>query len=157
MALVRETSDKEFLCQHSPSICHQRENEPYTGIAFLLFENGKEQVKQSYLGGTKEGEWYMYYDDGTPQKEGFMKEGKLHGTYREYYKNGNLRFEYNYDLDKKNGEWKAWYEDGTPHSIEHYANDTLHGKKQLFDVEGKLKEELVYDKGDVKVIEAKNE
>ena len=145
-------SDLQIIDENKETLAYL-DSKPYTGIAYLYFENGKEQVKQTYLQGSKEGEWYMFYDDGTPQKEGFMKEGKHHGTYREYYKNGNLRYEYNYDLDKKNGIWKAWYEDGTQHSVEHYSNDTLHGKSQKFNVKGELQEELEYEKGELKVVE----
>lgn len=122
-------------------------NELFSGIAYHFFSDGTEQIKQSYIEGRKEGEWSIWYEDGTPQKEGFIKDGKQHGAYREYYTNGNLRYEYNYDLDKKTGTWKGWYEDGTKYTIREFSNDTLDGKVLVYDKKGELAKEYDYLKG----------
>ena len=121
--------------------------ELFTGVAFHFFSNGTKQIKQTYLDGQKEGEWSIWYEDGTPQKEGLIKEGKQHGTYREYYSNGNLRYEYQYEQDRKIGTWKGWYDDGTRYTEREFKNDTLHGKVLVYDEEGELAKEYDYQKG----------
>lgn len=122
-------------------------DEPYTGVAYHFFSNGTKQIKQTYLDGLKEGEWSIWYEDGTPQKEGLIKEGKQHGIYREYYSNGNLRYEYQYDQDRKIGTWKGWYDDGTRYTVREFSNDTLHGKVLVYDEAGELAKEYDYQKG----------
>ncbi|NND77102.1 MAG: toxin-antitoxin system YwqK family antitoxin [Flavobacteriales bacterium] len=123
------------------------DNELYSGVAYHFFSNGTQQIKQTYLDGRKEGEWSIWYEDGTPQKEGFIKDGKQHGAYREYYSNGNLRYEYEYDLDRKTGTWRGWYDDGTRYTIREFTNDTLHGKVLVYDEKGDLAKEYDYHKG----------
>ncbi|MEM7163279.1 MAG: hypothetical protein AAF487_12660 [Bacteroidota bacterium] len=123
------------------------DGEPYSGVAYTFYKNGNQQTKQTYLEGKKEGEWYIWYESGSPLKEGFMKDGKQHGIYREYYTNGNLRSEYEYDMDLKSGVWKGWREDGTQYTIKEFKNDTLEGSLIEFDEKGNQKKEIIYKKG----------
>lgn len=53
----------------------------------------------------------MYYLTGNKKREGYYKEGKLHGEYREFFNNGDLKL----DLCYQDGKLEGW-------ATEYYSN-----------------------------------
>ena len=53
-----------------------------------------------------------FYPEGALKSEAEIKEGKLHGRYREYYENGKLKFRWKYANNQPKGTWKYYTEEG---------------------------------------------
>lgn len=52
------------------------------------------------------------FENGELKFSAGMKNGLLHGNYREYYPNGNLKVKGKYKNDKQEGDWKLYDEEG---------------------------------------------
>ena len=59
--------------------------------------------------------------------EGWVKDGKLHGPYRELHDNGAVAVVGGYIAGKKTGTWQGWYAGGQPSFAEHFVDDRRDG------------------------------
>ena len=68
-------------------------------------------------------------------------EGKLNGSYEEFFKNGDIKLSIEMYSGRKNGEYKSFYENGTLKEFMVYENDLVNGKRIAYWVNGLKKEE----------------
>jgi len=76
------------------------QGELFTGIGYVVYDNGQLQAEQSYTKGELNGAWKEWYKDGEIWSEGNYKEGKEHGVEKWWHQNGELKFKGDYN----NGE-----------------------------------------------------
>lgn len=124
------------------------EDQPFTGTAETL-SKGVKIYESDYRNGRKAGAWSMWDAAGNLQKNGFTRDGKEDGMYREYYPSGALKYEYHYDLGKKTGQWRSWYENGVRWTERDFVNDKLHGKVHVYDTTARLTKEYFYRNGEL--------
>ena len=66
-----------------------------------------------YEGELFSGIGYDIHSNGQLSKEINYTDGKIHGSYKEWYSNGQLSVEYNINKEgKRDGFWREWYENG---------------------------------------------
>ncbi|MFM7005642.1 MAG: toxin-antitoxin system YwqK family antitoxin [Flavobacteriales bacterium] len=73
--------------------------------------------------------------------------GKLDGTYQEYFYNGKLKLQGVYQLGEKKGLWTEYYNTGNVMAKVHYQRDLLHGWMQYYDKAGNLQSKVMYRDG----------
>ncbi|MDA9660522.1 hypothetical protein N9T24_00665 [Flavobacteriaceae bacterium] len=74
-------------------------------------------------------------------------EGKINGTYEEFFNNGDIKLSVEMNSGIKNGEYKSFYENGTLKEFMVYENDLLNGKRISYWVNGLKKEENIFVSG----------
>ena len=79
-----------------------------------------------------------YYNDGTIEKEFYLKDGKLNGVGKAYYSNGQLSVYSNFINGKKQGTSKEYDEEGNTTAEYNYINDEISGPYKIYK-DGKLK------------------
>ena len=72
--------------------------DPFTGSVI-----GKK--KGSVINGNKDGNWFIYFEDGHIKEKKNYIEGKLEGVFISYYENGQLNTKGNYNNNNQEGEW----------------------------------------------------
>ncbi len=80
-------------------------------------------------------------------KEFEVKEGKLSGSYREYYLNGNLKLENFFLKGELEGTSNSFYEDGSIKEKLYYSNGLIDGERNYFWPNGLLKESNHFENG----------
>ena len=110
--------------------------------------------------GNKNGDWILYYSDGSKQAEGKYKDGKKIGYWKHYYENGNIESEGGYSSSgKQDGLWKEYFESGILSEEINYYDGLYDGHFKAFNdsgeiiIQGKYKEDYedstwVYTSGD---------
>ncbi len=86
--------------------------------------------------------------EGKLQKAAHYSDGKLEGSYEEYFENGKLRLRGQYKNDKKHGLFQTWsWSTGKLTSEANYVNDRQHGLFRRWDENGKLAIEMTIHEG----------
>ena len=71
--------------------------------------------------------------------------GKIQGTWTEWYSNGNKKFVCHYDnQNKRDGTWTNWFEDGKVEIEVNYINGKKEGVSKIYFDSGKIKEISFY-------------
>lgn len=70
-----------------------KDGEPFTGIAFERFENGKLARVLSLFRGLQQGPMYLWYPDGAPQMSATYRQGRLNGRFLGWYRNGGVIYD----------------------------------------------------------------
>ena len=76
-----------------------------------------------------------------------IKNGKVEGLYKEYYKSGALWYEANYKNGKKEGLAKEYYESGALRGEANYKNGKPEGLVKEYYESGALKSEVNFKDG----------
>src|SRR6478672_8567011 len=81
--------------------------EPFTGVAFYLREDGSLKSETEYQHGLKWGLDRYWFDPDRLQSEGEMQRGVLHGMERLWHPNGKLKEEghYEFGITLRKKEW----------------------------------------------------
>jgi len=118
--------------------------------------------KELFLNDLKQSKSYYYYDDGKLHFIINHKDGKKHGTAREYDKSGNIitLLEYRNDFivstetinrrderGLKQGIWKEFYPNDKLKTESNYINDYLHGSYKAWDENGRMIKNARYENG----------
>lgn len=80
------------------------------GLQKTYFPNGKLAEKTNYVHGKKDGESFIYADNGQVTKELYYKDGELHGPANYYTPKGIKIIEGQYSEGRKTGNWKYFSE-----------------------------------------------
>ena len=97
-------------------------------------------IVQDYFAGVIYSVWGVYTSKNINLRyEQKYKEGKKHGSCREWYKNGQLKKEEQYKMGKLYGESKAWYENGQLKDSIYYLNGYREGLRKGWHENGQLK------------------
>jgi len=87
------------------------------------------------------------YQNGHPEKlypngdihfEYKLKDGNIHGFYKEYFEDGNLKHEGLYSNGLEEGEWIEYYDNGVKLQVNHYEKGKLHGSQLAWHNNGQL-------------------
>jgi antitoxin component YwqK of YwqJK toxin-antitoxin module len=98
-----------------------------TGVRHDYFTSGPEKGKLSH--------------------EANFRNGKLHGSKKEWYPSGKLKLEYNYSDGVLNGSKKEWYPNGQLKLEYNYSGGILDGRRVVYHENGKVSNEAVLSKG----------
>lgn len=139
----------------------------------VVKKNDQGSVLRAYfeVNGTLEGQYLIYYPDGSIESECYYHEGNLHGpshffsedhvllsetwyvhgkkegkTTRRYLSGKLSAFE-RHKEGKLHGKQEYYYEDGTIKTIMHYFHGKLNGEVILFWPSGIKKREVTFQKG----------
>ena len=75
------------------------------------------------------------------------RNGKLSGSWINWYSNGNKNEEGIYKDGKKGGVWNGWFRNGQKKYSGKYINDKLDGLYIEMDINGNIFKEIVYTNG----------
>ena len=70
-----------------------RDGQPFTGIAFERFENGRLARLMQIRKGLQEGRSYLWYPDGAPQMSATYRAGRLNGRFLGWYRHGGVIYD----------------------------------------------------------------
>ena len=87
-------------------------DKPFNGYGFKVYENDTLSEKTTYYRGKREGDDYMYFNDGSIKRKSFYVNNKLHGKKTNFLKNGQIMSEANYIHGRLHGVQKSWYASG---------------------------------------------
>ena len=99
-----------WFTSYSDEVLDNPENEngqPFTGLAYELFDNGNLMYYTNYVNGFIEGELIEFYKNGNIKSVKQLIHGQSNGTERIWYENGNIKFEgeYKYGIALHYTEW----------------------------------------------------
>ena len=120
------------------------------GIWRFYFPSGKLWGTLMFDNGTVNGKAFLYFDDdeGNIKAQCEFEDGKILGTYREFYKNGERKAQMEYDEGKLEGEAQFFYESGTLKIEGEYKDGEKVGKWKHYTETGDLmdKEKIKRDR-----------
>jgi uncharacterized protein (TIGR02145 family) len=109
-----------------------------------------------FVNGIAEGEHKVLNKKGNTIAEGYYKNGKKHGFWKEWYtikdgewhfwyEKGVLKKECSYSNGKLDGEYRTWFSNGQLENIGTYKNGVIKGEWRYYDKNGKLLAHFNYD------------
>jgi antitoxin component YwqK of YwqJK toxin-antitoxin module len=99
----------------------------------FYFNDGKEEVIRYYKNGVDTGYYFKQNRLEEVVKQGWQKEGEMHGIWKTYYSNNVLKTKNHYNNGKSEGDHIAYDVEGGIASIYHYKNDILEFEKHYND------------------------
>ncbi|HLG36239.1 MAG TPA: toxin-antitoxin system YwqK family antitoxin [Bacteroidia bacterium] len=121
-------------------------------VTLTTYRNGyivkEEKINRTDRFGMKQGTWKELYENDSPKSEGFFRDGKRDGFFKEYDRNGRVvkKEEYRNDIlmqtvqveQEKYDVKKIYYHDGTVKSIGTYKKGLPEGVFREYDSKGNL-------------------
>jgi len=115
------------------------ETEPFTGIAYMYFPDGKTVYTKSYFkDGKQNGEYVEYYQNGQISYKYNFKAGKQHGEFVWYNEDGTLVKKANYVDGIQHGEWITYHDNGQIHTKGNFVNGEEDGEWISYDEDGNV-------------------
>lgn len=111
-------------------------NTPFTGREKARVEN--KIIEYEIVDGVKHGEFFLYYEDGTPQIKGTLDNNRNVGKWQYFYQNGELESEGFFVDDKPEGRWVWFYPNGKLKEEGSYHNGQRVGWWKQFDENGNV-------------------
>jgi len=108
--------------------------------------------------GRKQGGWYLFYPGGAIQTEGFYKDDKKNGYFKEYTENGDLLKVSKYIDDVLQTEAqeiqkldirRSYYPNGKVRVTAMFRNEVQEGLQQIYDSTGKIEKSQIFQNGKV--------
>ena len=150
----------------------------YEGPFVEYYPDGSKKVKGEYLDGKKNGSWWHFNEDGSPEIIYLYSNGKIleehpqNGTFKEYFADDLLKSEYTYKEGKKHGPFKEYYHKGdwiTETAVDQFGNERqvqrlhntqvkregsyfqgeLTGTVTYYSEEGKVEKTEIYEQGEL--------
>jgi hypothetical protein len=90
-------------------------------------------IEEVYKQGKIDGTFKEFFPNGNLKRETRYIGGQMNGLYRTYYENGQIEQEAVYVHGQIEGTYRAYYEDGKAHQEKDYANGKLNGTYKAFD------------------------
>ena len=81
------------------------------------------------------------------QKVVYYSNGKLDGTFQEYFYNGKTKQAGTYKQGERTGLWTEYYNTGQVMTKVHYQRDLPHGWMTYYDKAGSIKSKVMYRDG----------
>ena len=122
------------------------------------FIRSVEKINRKDNADRKQGKWKLFYDDGTLKSDGFYKDDKKNGVFKEYDRNGSLieisKFEDDIiDIEAEESVIldirSTYYEDGNVKTIGTYKEGKKEGTHRVYDKEGNIINSFIYNQGDI--------
>jgi len=122
------------------------------------FLRSRQKVNRIDNANEKQGKWLEFYKDGTVKSEGYYKNGKRNGIFKEYDTNGSLQEINKFENDIPDVEAEetvildirsTYYEDGHIKTTGTYKKGKKEGTHRVYDREGKIINGFIYKSGSV--------
>ena len=111
---------------------------PFSGIAYVLYDNSKRNKESKYSKGQLHGVHNEWWENGKKKKHGRYKKGKRHGRWVKYYENGKIQLESTFKNGIKDGVIQEWHENGMVHYKGEYDQGERLGSWEYWDDLGRL-------------------
>ncbi|WP_111682816.1 toxin-antitoxin system YwqK family antitoxin [Winogradskyella tangerina] len=135
--LISNYTNQKFLLTITTE---KREKESYSSFDKSVTAYGFTLIKKSSAYDPSNGLKKLYFDNSQQVEIIYnVKDGKLEGNYKRFYKNGNLRIEGAYKNDLKHGLWKDYDEVGNLVNTYNLNKGELNGKSIEYKPEGKIR------------------
>ena len=72
------------------------EDEPFDGVVYNVYENGKREYEGVYKNGIPNGRLIYWFDNGIIKRKGELKKGVPVGRWKEYDDKGSLKLQMDY-------------------------------------------------------------
>lgn len=111
------------------------------------YENGQPEYEIEVRNGKYHGEAVWYFPNGKVKQTCVYADNKLNGKLVRYHSNGKPQLEEFYSMGLRNGESISYYITGKRESLKTYRNDTLNGPYKAYHIHGEKKVEGNYSDG----------
>ena len=123
------------------------EDKLITGTVIQVYDNLKIPVGK-VINGRVQGSWTEWYSNGNKKFECYYDDkSKRDGTWTYWFENGKVGMEENYKDGKKDGVWKKYYQSGNINEISTFSNDLKNGVVDLWRDDGSKRGTDNYSKG----------
>lgn len=137
-----------YLLDNIRGLYYQRNHmQPFTGIAIANFPNGSKQHRIPIKNGKAHGTAREWSPEGQKLLEIVYVNGKREGRERQYYDDGTRRLEVYYQNDLPHGTVTEWHKNGKLKSRGEVVNGRYHGKHTWWFVNGRVDQEISYMDG----------
>lgn len=128
------------------------------GMWRYYYKSGEIWGSLMFEGDEPTGKGMLYYDeeDGGTKAQAEFEDGKIEGTYLEYYSNGESKTSIEYSEGKPDGEAKFYYDSGSIKIEGEYKEGLKQGKWRHFTETGDLMDKEKWKKDQQKKKEKKN-
>jgi len=99
---------------------------------------------KNYINGKLNGSYEEWYKNGQLKLRETYKNDKLSGLSEIFYENGDLHQRTNYKNGKLDGLYKAWYENGCLHTKCYYKDGNYEGLYEIYYENGRLYQKKNY-------------
>ena len=100
----RNKHEEKFDAYQEGSLCYLKDDEePYTGKAVELYENGNVSLDGEFHEGRAHGEEVWWYDNGNKNSLVTFRHGNRHGPHLVWYEGGQLQIDVCYTDGKRDG------------------------------------------------------
>ncbi len=122
--------------------------EPFTGVAFEDFKNGKKKSKAEFKNGKLDGKVTIWHNTGEKSSVVNYKNGVKTGTEMHWYPTGTKKLEVNYNAEGlATGICKEYHSNEQVLSEGKYENGLEVGLHKWYFKDGKIDQTIVYEKG----------
>lgn len=124
-------------------------NDTIHGLRVLYYPATQDtHIVESYAGGQFEGDYRLYYDDGTPHQAGQYAGNEMTGEWKSWYPNGQLMEVVYFEKNLESGPFREWHPNGQLKAEGTYRDgDNEHGELKLYDEQGELARIMECDMG----------
>lgn len=123
------------------------EDKLYTGPVVKLHSNKKKAETYSLKNGKLHGLWKEWNLKGQMTNQANYRNGKLHGVFIQFRPDGSREFEVNYIDGLESGSFKRWFKNGKLWVDENYFAGKLNGISKIFYLDGKVQVQSGYQAG----------
>ena len=133
-----KNGQKKYVAHYKNNMMH--------GVFTEWTEDGRLTKDIAYENGIPVSEYLViYHGDGYTEMN--KRNGKLSGSWINWYSNGNKNEEGIYKDGKKGGIWNGWFRNGQKKYSGKYIDDKLDGLYVEMDINGNIFKEIVYTNG----------
>ncbi|MDF1837189.1 MAG: toxin-antitoxin system YwqK family antitoxin [Planctomycetota bacterium] len=105
------------------------------GRDLFLHENGAWSQESFWVNGKLQGSYKEWFEGGQLKVDSAFEGGKRHGTFKEYGGRGALRVQGEYTAGKLHGTFQQWFGTGDPQELSHWENGIQTGIRKVWDRE----------------------
>ncbi len=144
----RNKHGERFDTYQEGSLCYVKQSEePYTGKAVELYENGNPSLEGEFHEGRAHGEETWWYESGNKNSLVTFRHGDRHGPHLVWYEGGQLQIDVCYADGKRDGRHAVYYESGQVRSEAHFVNEVLDGTYTTWFEDASKRSERVFKGG----------
>lgn len=161
----------QLLDKHNGLFFQRNHMEPFSGVAYEEYPNGKKKtwipikngkiegtatewapngnktIESTYVNGQKEGVETQWYPGGAKKLEIPHQNGLANGWCTEWYESGAKKSEGEYVAGKEEGVHLWYYENGSTYQKVPFEKGEPHGTAKIWHLNGTLKAETAYQQG----------
>ena len=116
-------------------------------LVFYKYPDGTISGEGFLKDGKPEGYWKNYFPNGRIKSEGLLSNSQTQGTWKFYFESGFINVETEYNQGKKQGYRKLYADSGIIQVFDYFENDLRNGWASFFDSKGVLNRKINYENG----------